>query len=193
MITPTLYGRHNLLNTLAVIAIAATLDMNAKEIAEAVASFKGVRRRMEVFLEAQGVIFVDDFAHHPTAIRETIAAAKMRWPKRRLRAVFEPRSNTTVTNRFQHELEEAFSQADEVLLGPVHRINSIPLEQRLDRSALVGTFQKNGIPAAYYDDVNNMADAILFNAKPGDVVLFMSNGAFGGVYGKIKDNVAEST
>lgn len=181
-LTPSLFGRHNMQNTLAAVAVAATLGMGAADIAAAVHDFPGVRRRLEVFLEADGAVFVDDFAHHPTAIRETIAAARTRWPGRRLRAVFEPRSNTTVTNRFQKELEEAFSGADEVCLGPVHRGGAIPDADRLDTAGLVQNLCRAGVSARAFDAVPPIAEFIAETVGNNDLVLIMSNGAFGGLY-----------
>jgi len=141
-----------------------------------------VHRRMEVFLETENTIFVDDFAHHPTAIRETIAAARLRWPDRRIRAVFEPRSNTTVTNRFQGAMEEAFSAADEVFIGPVHRADAIPESQRLDTAVLTKALMEKGIPARAFKDVGTLAETLIATGGNRDVVLIMSNGAFGGIY-----------
>jgi len=181
-ITPSLYGRHNLQNALASVAVAATLGMSAPDIAAAIRDFPGVHRRMEVFLDTGNAIFVDDFAHHPTAIRETIAAARLRWPDRRLRAVFEPRSNTTVTNRFQAEMEEAFSAADEVFIGPVHRAAAIPESQRLDTTMLTKALRDKGIPAHAFNDVGTLAETVITTGGNRDVVLIMSNGAFGGIY-----------
>ena len=95
--------------------------------AEALAAFRGVKRRLELLGVFAGVSVYDDFAHHPTAIRVTIQAAKERWPDRRLVALFEPRSNTTVTNRFQPEITQALAGADEVILGPIHRAERTPV------------------------------------------------------------------
>ncbi len=188
-VTPSLFGRHNLQNTLAAVAVAATLGMTAPDIAAAVREFPGVRRRMEVFHDTGNVIFVDDFAHHPTAIRETIAAARMRWPDRRIRAVFEPRSNTTVTNRFQKEMEEAFSTADEVFIGPIHRADTIAESQRLDTSLLANTLRNKGVVAHAFDAVALLADTVLKTGGKHDVVLIMSNGAFGGIYDLFRKHV----
>ncbi len=182
-----LAGRHNLQNALAAVAVAAKLGMKAPDIEEALRSFPGVRRRMEVFLEAEGIVFVDDFAHHPTAIRETIAAAHMRWPGRPVRVVFEPRSNTMVTNKFQPELQEALTQAQEVFVGPIHRGDSIPAAERLDRESLAKSLQRQGIPVRCFDAVSDIVAALQETARAGDVVLFMSNGAFGGIYQQIRD------
>ncbi len=182
-------GRHNLSNLLVAIATASRLGMSVDAIIEAAGTFPGVRRRMEVFLEHNGVIFVDDFAHHPTAIRETIAAAQSRWPGRRIRAIFEPRSNTTVTKRFQRELEQAFRAAGDVLLGPIHRKDAIPDEERLDAHALATALQNAGVPAQNFADVSAIVTEITDTMRAGDVVLIMSNGAFGGIYAQFKERL----
>jgi len=177
-----LTGRHNLQNVLAAIAVADAFGAAPEAIAAAIASFPGVRRRMEIFLEANGVTYVDDFAHHPTAIRETVAAARARWPEARLRVLFEPRSNTTVTNQFQAELAASFTGADEVWLGPLHRAESIAPEKRLNRPTLVAGLRAGGIPAQALDSAEALTAAVQDTGQPGDVVLILSNGAFGGIY-----------
>lgn len=182
-----LVGRHNLQNTLAAVAVAALLGGTPESVAGAVRTFPGVRRRMEVFLEAAGITFIDDFAHHPTAIRETIAAARSRWPERRLRVLFEPRSNTTVSRHFQDDLAAAFVEADEVWLGPIHRPERMPPAERLDRAALCEGLAQRGIQAGFTDDVEALAQDLVSGAQAGDVVLILSNGAFGGIYGKLRE------
>lgn len=186
-----LAGRHNAQNVLAAIAVAAHLGASPEAITEGLCSFRGVRRRMEVFLESNGITFVDDFAHHPTAIRETIAAARLRWPGHRIRVVFEPRSNTTVTNAYLPNLIQAFQEADEVWLGPIYRAERIPEDQRLDRTALVQSLCAHGIASCWKDDVPELAGAILAEARPGDVVLILSNGAFGGIYERFRVSCGE--
>jgi UDP-N-acetylmuramate: L-alanyl-gamma-D-glutamyl-meso-diaminopimelate ligase len=180
-------GRHNLQNVLAAIAVAARFGANPRALADSLPAFKGVRRRMEVFHESKGVTFVDDFAHHPTAIRETIAAARMRWPERRLWVLFEPRSNTTVTNRFQSELCDAFSGADLVWLAPIHRADAIPADQRLDRDALVSSLNALGCDAHAAASVDEIVDAVVRSVRESDVVLILSNGAFGGIYQRLRE------
>ncbi|MBI5092500.1 MAG: UDP-N-acetylmuramate:L-alanyl-gamma-D-glutamyl-meso-diaminopimelate ligase [Candidatus Hydrogenedentes bacterium] len=182
-----LAGRHNLQNALAAIAVADLLGAAPGKIAEALRAFRGVRRRMEVFLEARGMIFVDDFGHHPTAIRETVCAAKNRWPGRRLRVLFEPRSNTTVTNRFQNELRDSFEGADELWLGPLYRGDTIPASERLDRAAITDQMKAAGMMAYYTDDVSAIVDNIVAHGAPGDVTLILSNGAFGGIYQRLRE------
>jgi UDP-N-acetylmuramate: L-alanyl-gamma-D-glutamyl-meso-diaminopimelate ligase len=186
-IETTLAGRHNLQNALSAIAVAATLGATPEQAREGLAAFRGVKRRMEIFLEARGAVFVDDFAHHPTAIRETIAAARMRWPERYLRVLFEPRSNTTVTNQFQGELEDAFAGADDVSLGPIHRGERIPIETRLDRGALVRGLEQRGVSARYTDEVGVLVKHLQEAVCDGDVVLLLSNGSFGGIYRTLRE------
>lgn len=177
-----LAGRHNLQNATAAAAVAGTLGADHNAVAEALASFKGVKRRMEVFLERDGAIFVDDFAHHPTAIAGTIAAARERWPGRRLVVAFEPRSNTTVTNRFQQDLAESFSAADMAILGPIHRGDKIPEAERLDRAAVCAWLTKQDVDAIYTDDVGELARTLRAQATVDTVILLCSNGAFGNLY-----------
>lgn len=182
-----LAGRHNAQNAIAAIAVAAHHGAASNVLAQALTVFKGVRRRMEVFLDSRGVLFVDDFAHHPTAIRETIAAARERWPGRRLSVLFEPRSNTTVTNMFQDDLYNAFHGVDAVWLGPIYRIEKIPAGQRLDRAALAGRLSDGGTLTRVADSVEEIVRAVCSASKAGDVVLVLSNGAFGGIYEKLRD------
>jgi UDP-N-acetylmuramate: L-alanyl-gamma-D-glutamyl-meso-diaminopimelate ligase len=180
-------GRHNLQNALAAVAVAGILGATPEAVAKALPGFQGVRRRMEVFLEARGAVFVDDFAHHPTAIAGTIAAARERWPERRLWVVFEPRSNTTVTNCFQSEMDAAFARADEVWLGPIHRGDRIPPETRLDRDRIVAALAREGVHAQHADDVAPILADVTARVREGDVVLLMSNGAFGGIYARLRE------
>ncbi len=186
-----LAGLHNLRNALAAIAVSANLGMSPAELARAMPGFRSVKRRMEVFLEARDITFVDDFAHHPTAIRETIAAARQRWPGRRLHVLFEPRSNTTVTNVFQAEMNAAFREADTVWLGPLHRADSIPEAGRLARAAIVRALEQDGVSAAFTDNVADIVAGLETSLSQGDVVLILSNGAFGGIYDMLRERFAE--
>jgi len=181
---PPLAGRHNILNTIAAVAVAGILGADPAAIESAMPQFQGVKRRLEVFLEAWGMTFVDDFAHHPTAIRETLAAARGRWPGRRIWALFEPRSNTVVTNRFQREITDALALADRVGVGPIYRVEKIPTETRLDRDAVVNELRARGVEARYADRVEELVDDVTEYGRDGDVILIMSNGAFGGIYGQ---------
>lgn len=177
-----LFGRHNMQNALAAIVVANGQGVEAPEIAEALVKFKGVSRRMDVFIESDGIVFVDDFAHHPTAIRETIAAALSRWPGRRLTVLFEPRSNTTATNLFQQELGEAFKGAHEVWVGPIYRADRFAENERLDRDELVAAVERNGAAGHFTDNVEKIVRHLREEVETHDVVLVFSNGAFDGLY-----------
>ncbi len=177
-----LAGEHNLRNTLAALAVARYWDGDPGRLADALRSFKGVRRRMEIFLEAREAIFIDDFAHHPTAIRETIRACRTRWPGRRLRVLCEPRSNTMVTRQHQGALGEAMQEADEIWLGPVYRAERLPESKRLDREKVVQDLKRHGITAHIEDTPQVLAEQVWESLKPGDIILILSNGAFGGIY-----------
>jgi UDP-N-acetylmuramate: L-alanyl-gamma-D-glutamyl-meso-diaminopimelate ligase len=139
-----------------------------------------------VFHQARGAVFIDDFAHHPTAIRETLRGARERWPGRRLWALFEPRSNTTVTNRFQRDLAEALAVADRIWLGAVHRADRIAPEERLDREAVTAALVAMGRDAHFADEPSVIVEALHADVAEGDIVLVMSNGAFGGIYEQIR-------
>ncbi|GMV99779.1 MAG: UDP-N-acetylmuramate:L-alanyl-gamma-D-glutamyl-meso-diaminopimelate ligase [Candidatus Hydrogenedentota bacterium] len=188
-----LAGQHNAQNALAAIAVATLLGADPDAIRAAIRQFKGVKRRMEIFLEANDIVFVDDFAHHPTAIRETIKAAKSRWPDRRLWVLFEPRSNTTVTKAFQADLAESFEQADRVWLGPIYRADRIPESERLVKSEVVNALQEKGLQAGTSDRVEDIVAVLECDVLPGDVVLFLSNGAFGGIYDMVKGRFGART
>jgi len=182
-------GRHNQRNALAAIAVAYLLGIERDAIRAAMPGFKGVKRRLEVFHEARGMIFVDDFAHHPTAIRETVQAARERWPERRLIVAFEPRSNTTVTNRFQVELAAAFAQADQVFIGPVHRADSVPEAERLDVAKLIADI---GDKARAVGSSEELTAIWQDEGQKGDLVLICSNGAFGGLYKLVREGIVGS-
>jgi len=181
-----LFGRHNLQNVLAAIVVAADHEIGPAAIASALLEFEGVRRRMEIFLKAEGIIFVDDFAHHPTAIRETIAAVNTRWPNERLTVLFEPRSNTTATNRFQDDLGQAFDGANEVWIGPIYRADRYAPDTLLNREQLVQDIQRSGATAHFTDNVEAIARHLREDTAPHDIVLIFSNGAFGGIYAHLR-------
>jgi UDP-N-acetylmuramate: L-alanyl-gamma-D-glutamyl-meso-diaminopimelate ligase len=173
-------GFHNLENATGVYAAARSLGLSTSEIAHGFSTFCGVKRRQEIRGEPGGVLVIDDFAHHPTAVRETILAIRQRYPTRRLWAVFEPRSNTSRRNIHQAEYAEAFDGANVVVIRLPEPHDRVPLNQQLDVPAIVQTIAKNGT-AAYADaDVPPLVSHVAAGAARGDVVLVMSNGAFGG-------------
>jgi UDP-N-acetylmuramate: L-alanyl-gamma-D-glutamyl-meso-diaminopimelate ligase len=173
-------GAHNVENALGVVAAARALGLGFAEIAPGLASFAGVRRRQELRGEIGGVIVVDDFAHHPTAVRETICAIRARFPGRRVWAVFEPRSNTSRRRLHEAEYAEALAGAPCVALRVPEPHDMVPADQRLDATRVVADLRRRGIDARADADVDRLVGAVAGGARPGDVVLVMSNGAFGG-------------
>jgi UDP-N-acetylmuramate: L-alanyl-gamma-D-glutamyl-meso-diaminopimelate ligase len=178
-------GAHNVENALGVIAAARSLDLSPAEIAAGLATFTGVRRRQEVRGELRRVVVIDDFAHHPTAVRETIAAVRARYPGRRLWAVFEPRSNTSRRNIHQAEYAHAFAGAACVRVRVPEPHDQVPADQRLDVDRLATALQAQGIDAAGMADVEPLVADVARQVRPGDVVLVMSNGAFGGFVARL--------
>ena len=147
--------------------------------------FRGVKRRQEIRGEAAGVTVIDDFGHHPTAICETLTALRVRFPGRRLWAIFEPRSNTTRRRIFQGELATALSSADGVFVSKVDRLDELAEEDRLQPEKLVADITALGRPAQYLADADAIVAALTPQALPGDVVVVFSNGAFGGIHAKL--------
>jgi UDP-N-acetylmuramate: L-alanyl-gamma-D-glutamyl-meso-diaminopimelate ligase len=173
-------GRHNVENAVAVYAAARSLGLTPERIAEGFASFAGVKRRQEPRGEIGGVLVLDDFAHHPTAVRETIAGIRQRYPDRRLWAVFEPRSNTSRRNIHQEEYARSFEGADLASIRVPEHHDKVPLAEELDVGRVVDDLRKRGIEADASPDPAELVDRVARGARPGDVVLVMSNGAFGG-------------
>src|SRR5579864_3112338 len=164
-----LAGRHNVLNALAASAIAFGRDVPRDAIEEALQTFRGVRRRLQVQGEEGGVLVVDDFAHHPTAIRATLEAARGRWPNRRLWAAFEPRSNTMRRNTFEGPLAESLSVADAIVLGPVNRANLLSDAERLSLDRIVSLLAVQKRQAAAFPSADAIVDYLVREAKSGDV------------------------
>ena len=176
-------GAINARNALGVLLIAVETGIAWEEGAAALAEFRGVRRRQEVVGEARGVTVIDDFAHHPTAVAGTLAALRLRYPGRRLRAVFEPRSNTSRRRVFQDEFVTALAAADEAVLAAVFAKpgDPIPPEERLAPETIVAALARRGVAARTIDGVPAIRDYLVASARPGDVLAVMSNGAFGGL------------
>jgi UDP-N-acetylmuramate: L-alanyl-gamma-D-glutamyl-meso-diaminopimelate ligase len=172
------YGRHNLSNLLSGVAAAFHLGVPKAALARAAKTFKGVKRRQEVVGEKQNVLVIDDFAHHPTAVQETIGAVKARFKTRRLVAVFEPRSNSSRRNIFQEKYALSFDQADVIMIPEPVMMEKIPAHERFSSERLVSDLQKRGLKAFFASDADDLLAALLAEARSGDVFLFMSNGAF---------------
>jgi UDP-N-acetylmuramate: L-alanyl-gamma-D-glutamyl-meso-diaminopimelate ligase len=173
-------GHHNVENAVGVYAAARWLGLSARQVGEGFASFKGVKRRQEIRSEIGGVLVIDDFAHHPTAVRETIDAIRLRYPDRRLWAVFEPRSNTSRRNIHQREYAEAFDGAVRATLKVPEHHDKVPLDEELDVNAVIDALRRRGIAADASPDVAELVQRVAGEAEAGDVVLVMSNGSFGG-------------
>ena len=180
-----LAGSYNVLNATAAAAMAAAYGIKPDTITDALRSFRSVKRRLEVKAEIGGITIIDDFAHHPTAIAETLTALRARYPNRRLWAIFEPRSNTLRRAVFQQPLAESLALADEVVVASIFKAEAIPEAERLDLAAVIDDVNRRGRPAVQLPD----ADAIVADAAPrmksGDVVAILSNGGFGGIYEKL--------
>lgn len=178
-------GLHNVENALSVIAAARGLGLSFDEIARGLSTFQGVKRRQEPRGEPNGILVVDDFAHHPTAVRETIDAIHHRYPERRLWAIFEPRSNTSRRNIHQEDYAHAFTGATRATLKVPERHDKVPVGEELDVRKLVADLQAQGIAAEGSTDVQAMVDLVARESRPGDVLLVMSNGSFGGFIEKL--------
>lgn len=184
--TLPLLGRLNVQNALAVIACARHCGIDAKTIQEGLSTFQGIRRRMEALEAAGGVTIVDDFGHHPTAIRETIAALRSAYSGRRLWAAFEPRSNTTRRNIFQTELADALSAADGVVFSQIDRLWQLAPSQRLNPEQLAEDIRRRGKPCEYLADADAVCRYLAAEARPQDIVCIFSNRSFGNLHGKLE-------
>jgi UDP-N-acetylmuramate: L-alanyl-gamma-D-glutamyl-meso-diaminopimelate ligase len=190
------WGRHNVANALAAVAAAVAVGAEPEAAVAALAAFRGVRRRLEVRGEARGVVVLDDFAHHPTAVRETLGAVRARFPGRRLVAVFEPRSNTSRRKVFQHDYAEALAGADRVVVSvvtdaPIYSITG-EVTERFSAEELAGDLRARGLAADAIDGVDAIVERLAAECVPGDVVLVMSNGAFGGIWEKLLAALGEA-
>ncbi len=187
-----LYGEHNVRNALAALAVAHAADISPARMREGLRSFLGVRRRLEKRGEVRGVAVYDDFAHHPTAILETIRAVKFFHPDRRVWAVFEPRSATSCRKVFQDDFVRAFDEsgAEEVVLAQVFR-TSVPEDDRLSVDAVVEELVRRGGRARALPGVADIVSTIAHEAREGDIVVLMSNGGFGGIHEKLLASLAQ--
>jgi UDP-N-acetylmuramate: L-alanyl-gamma-D-glutamyl-meso-diaminopimelate ligase len=184
-------GEHNALNATAAAALAAGQGVPVEAIVEALATFRSVKRRLEVRAEVNGVTIIDDFAHHPTAIRETLRALRTAYPGRRLWAVLEPRSNTLRRNVFEAELVESLALADRSVLAEIFKSEAIPAGERLHPENVVALLRARGLESAVYADADAIVAAIAPELRAGDVVAILSNGGFGGIYEKLPKAIAK--
>ena len=177
-----IFGEHNLLNILAAVAIADKLMIPNEIIAKALESFQGVKRRQEIRGQKRGIIVMDDFAHHPTAVKETVRAVKSFYKNKKLIAVFEPRTNTSMRNIFQNIYPLSFDHADIICIRKPPLLNKIPQDEHFSSEKLVKDLQNRGKDAHYFPDTESIIKYLENTAKPGDLVLIMSNGEFDNIH-----------
>jgi UDP-N-acetylmuramate: L-alanyl-gamma-D-glutamyl-meso-diaminopimelate ligase len=178
-------GEYNVWNATAAAALAASYDISPVVIAQALKSFRSVKRRLEVKAEVDGITIIDDFAHHPTAIEQTIRALRARHPQSRLWVVLEPRSNTLRRNVLQDALARSLALADQVVIAAIFKSEAIPEAERLDLNRVVLEIQERGKQARILADADAIVAAIAPELREHDVVAILSNGGFGGIYEKL--------
>jgi len=187
-----LAGDHNARNASAAAMCAAELGLSREQIQRGFSTFTGVKRRMEVRGEAAGVTVIDDFAHHPTALAETIRAIREKYPRRRLWALFEPRSNTTRRNVFQRELTESLALADGVFISRVDRFQELEEDERLKPEQIVAALRERGRYAEFSADSDEIVTKLVPSLHATDVVAVFSNGKFDGIHDKLLTRLRQS-
>jgi len=178
-------GKHNIENAVACIGVAHNLGVPRASLVTALASFSGVARRQQFRGMAQGVTIIEDYGHHPSAIALTLEGLHRRFAGRRLVAVYEPRTATSRRKTFQHEFAEAFANADELVVGDLYAKDSIAKADRFDPQRLALEVHQAGTPATCILDVDAIVDHVTESARPGDVLVVFSTGAFGGIFQKL--------
>ena len=184
-------GRHNLANTLAALGLLLEMGFRAQDLAPGLESFLGVKRRQEIIGDLGGIVVIDDFAHHPTAVRETLAALREFYPKRRLVALFEPRTNTSRRNFFQEEYARSFDPADVVVIRESTRDTGLKKEEKLDCAKLAAGLKDRGKQAHFFPETDPILDLLAEEARPGDLIAIMSNGGFDNIHRRILKLLAE--
>lgn len=178
MLFTPLYGRHNISNLLSAVVLADFLGVPSSDLSGAVKNFRGIKRRQEIIGEKRRILVLDDFAHHPTSVVETIGAVRERYKGRRLIAVFEPRSNSSRRNIFQARYASAFDHADLIMIPEPPLMGKIPPAERFSSGRLVNDLEKKGLKAFCFPDTDRLLGALVTEAQAGDVILIMSNGVF---------------
>jgi UDP-N-acetylmuramate: L-alanyl-gamma-D-glutamyl-meso-diaminopimelate ligase len=186
-----LAGEYNVWNATAAAALASSCGVSKEAIAAALKIFQSVKRRLEVKARINGITIIDDFAHHPTAIAGTLKALRGRYPKSRLWAILEPRSNTLRRRVLQSDLAHSLAGADEVIVANVFRSDAVPENERLELPALAAEIKQNGRPVRLLADADAIVQTIAPELRSGDVVAILSNGGFGGIYEKLPARLRE--
>jgi UDP-N-acetylmuramate: L-alanyl-gamma-D-glutamyl-meso-diaminopimelate ligase len=184
-------GYHNLMNAVAALAAVNCVGVNPQEAMEALGSFKGVKRRQDILGEEAGVVLIDDFAHHPTAVKATCSGVRSRFPDRRLVAVFEPRTNTSKRAIFQELYVPAFLDADVIVLREPRDVEAIPETDRFSSSMLASRLRELGKNAQAFADTDELIDFLVDELRPNDVALVMSNGSFDNLNGRLLEILKE--
>jgi UDP-N-acetylmuramate: L-alanyl-gamma-D-glutamyl-meso-diaminopimelate ligase len=187
-----LVGAHNVRNALVAIAVATDVGISRERIDDGLRVFAGVKRRLEIVGTARGVTVYDDFAHHPTAVAETLTGLRASNPAARIWAIFEPRSASSCRRVFQDDFAQAFSRADVVLIAPVFR-STLPEAERLSVPQLIHELSRQGLSAHEGASVDDMVATVAREAKAGDLVVVMSNGGFEGIHGKLLQALTTTT
>jgi UDP-N-acetylmuramate: L-alanyl-gamma-D-glutamyl-meso-diaminopimelate ligase len=182
--TLSLVGAHNVRNALAAIAVASECGVEMNTLRAGLEQFAGVKRRLELVGTKRDIAVYDDFAHHPTAVAETLTAVRAAEPQRRIWAVFEPRSASSCRRVFQDDFAQAFRSADEVVVASVFR-STLPEDERLSEAQLVDDLQQAGVSARHLPDVDTIVQQVAKEARDGDLIVIMSNGAFGGIHRRL--------
>ncbi len=183
-------GPHNVENALGAAAACHALGVGLDDLARGLETFQGVKRRQEIRGEPRGITVIDDFAHHPTAVQETLASIRARFPGRPVWAIFEPRSNTSRRNLHQEEYGRSFGGAARAVIAVPQPTDKVPADQQLDVPAVATEVQRRGVPALAAASVDEIVDVVQREAKAGDVLLVMSNGSFGGLIGRLLETLA---
>jgi UDP-N-acetylmuramate: L-alanyl-gamma-D-glutamyl-meso-diaminopimelate ligase len=186
-----LAGSFNVRNCLAVIAASEMLGLDRARVGEAMESFESVKRRMQVRGEVGGVTIIDDFAHHPTAVRETLTAARAKYPDRRIVAVFEPRSYTAQIKSFQRPFTDGLAQADTVIIANLFHPERYTADTAISPGEMVETLKAAGLEAEFIPTPDAIVERLAPRLRRGDVVVVMSNGSFGGLHDKLLNRLAE--
>jgi UDP-N-acetylmuramate: L-alanyl-gamma-D-glutamyl-meso-diaminopimelate ligase len=178
-------GEHNLKNALSAIAVADYLGVPAHQSAEALKCFSGVRRRQEIRGEKRGITVMDDFAHHPTAVKETVRAVKSYFLNNRLIAVFEPRTNSSMRKVFQQDYATVFDPADRICIRKPPLLKKVPESERFSSEQLVQDLRERGKEALFFPDTDSIIDHLADISVDGDIILIMSNGGFDNIHERL--------
>jgi UDP-N-acetylmuramate: L-alanyl-gamma-D-glutamyl-meso-diaminopimelate ligase len=185
-----MWGEHNLENAAGVLALLIECDIDCEKLERGIERFEGVKRRQELLGIADGVAVIDDFAHHPTAVAKTIDSIRLRFPHRRVWAIFEPRSNTSRRSFFMHEFAASLARADRAIVASPYLAENIPEKERFDSETAANEIREAGTKADHIADADSIVEFLMEHARKDDVLLIMSNGGFGGLHEKLLNALA---